>query len=313
MLKKKSAESNLSPITIKLQQNKTIEKVLIEINKLNEEKREIEKLDKFITESRSQKERVIAEISDLYVSFKIRIESIVNTLKDEFKDFTFITFDFRISYNIELYKSRFFDAYIDGRSGDRFKKFITENRDFTREELIKIINDVIDEDDSARLKTTSGSKENALVALLGCRYDIDFTRSVKYKNGTGLVDFENMTGGQKAMALLDLIFNLSKSGYPIIIDQPENDIDVSGISDDLKKLILDQKDRRQVIIATHSPNLLLLTDSENVIVAENKDNSIEYRNGGIEDKKIQEDIIDILEGGNDALKKRMQKMNIFNN
>ena len=50
-----------------------------------------------------------------------------------------------------------------------------------------------------------------------------------------------------------------------------------------------------------------------MIVAENKDNSIEYRNGGIEDKKIQEDIIDILEGGNDALKKRMQKMNIFNN
>ena len=125
-----------------------------------------------------------------------------------------------------------------------------------------------------------------------------------------MIDFENMTGGQKAMALLDLIFNLSKSGYPIIIDQPENDIDVSGISNDLRKLVLDQKERRQVIVATHSPNLLLLTDSENVIVAENESNTLKYHNGGIEVKQIQDDIVSILEGGGDALRKRMHKLNL---
>ena len=158
------------------------------------------------------------------------------------------------------------------------------------------------------MKTAGDDKESALLTLLSCKYDIDFTKSVKYKDGDDLVNFENMTGGQKAMALLDLIFNLSKGGYPIIIDQPENDIDVSGISNDLKKLILDQKERRQVIMATHSPNLLLLTDSENVIVAENKNNAIEYHNGGIENKQIQDDIINILEGGKGALEKRMQKI-----
>jgi hypothetical protein len=242
--------------------------------------------------------------------FKSRIEVIVQTLKDEFSDFTFITFDFTVSYDIGAYKDRFFDVYIDGRSGERFKKFITDGKDFSKIELTRIIKDIIDDDDTAKLKTTGGNKESALVAILSCRYDIDFTKSVKYKNGTSLVDFENMTGGQKAMALLDLIFNLSKSGYPIIIDQPENDIDVSGISDDLKKLILDQKERRQVIIATHSPNLLLLTDSENVVVAKNDKNSIEYYNDGIENENIQEDIVSILEGGADALKKRMQKLNI---
>jgi predicted ATPase len=152
--------------------------------------------------------------------------------------------------------------------------------------------------------------ESALVALLSCKYDIDFTKSVKYKDNKTLVDFENMTGGQKAMALLDLIFNLSKGGYPIIIDQPENDIDVSGISNELKKLIIDQKEKRQVIIATHSPNLLLLSDSENVIVAENKNNNIEYRNGGIENAEIQNEIVTILEGGKNALMKRMEKLNI---
>jgi len=309
---KATAEKKLKPINEKLKQNKTIEKILKEISKLDNEKKELAKLNKFVQESNNKKEELIGEVTELYLSFKAKIEGIVQTLKDAFNNFTFITFDFTVSYDISSYKSRFFDVYIDGRSGDRFKKFITDSRDFNTAELIEIIKDIIVDVDTAKLKTTGGDKEDALVTLLGCRYDIDFTKSVKYKNREGLVDFENMTGGQKAMALLDLIFNLSKSGYPIIIDQPENDIDVSGISNDLKKLLLDQKEKRQVIVATHSPNLLLLTDSENVIVAENESKIIKYHNGGIEDKQIQDDIVIILEGGEDALRKRMNKLNLKN-
>lgn len=308
---KNSTESNLKPITEKLQQNKTIEKILNEINKLDSDKKEIEKLDKFVQKSESRKEELINEIADLYLSFKDKIEGIVQTLKNTFDNFTFITFDFAVSYDLGIYKRRFFDVYIDGRSGERFRKFIDEKRDFKKTEIIEIIKNIVTDSDTAKLKITNNDKESVLITLLSCRYDIDFTKSVKYKNGEEkLVDFENMTGGQKAMALLDLIFNLSKGGYPIIIDQPENDVDVSGISNDLKKLILNQKEKRQVIMATHSPNLLLLTDSENVIVAENEDNNITYKNDGIEDKEIQGHIINILEGGKSALEKRMEKLNI---
>jgi len=305
-----ATDKKLKPINDNLQKNQTVEKILKEINKLDSEKKEIEKLNKFVQESDEKEAVLIGEVVDLYLSFKDKIEAIVQTLKDEFSNFTFITFDFTVSYDVSAYKKEFFDVYIDGRSGERFKKFINENRDFEKDELVKIIKDIIADADTAKLKTTGGDKESALIALLSCRYDIDFTKSVKYKNDDGLVDFENMTGGQKAMALLDLIFNLSKSGYPIIIDQPENDIDVSGISNDLKKLILDQKEKRQVLVATHSPNLLLLTDSENIVVAENKNNIINYHNDGIEVKQIRDDIVNILEGGADALKKRMLKLNI---
>jgi len=305
-----NTEKKLSPISNKLQQNKTLEKILKEISKLDGEKKEIEKLEKFVQESNNKKEVLIGEIADLYVSFKDKIEGIVKTIKDAFNNFTFIMFDFAVSYKIDTYKRNFFDIFIDGRSGERFRKFIDEKRDFNKIEIVEIIKDIITDKDTAKLKNAGGDKESSLITLLSCRYDIDFTKSVKYKDEEGLINFENMTGGQKAMALLDLIFNLSKSSYPIIIDQPENDIDVSGISNDLKKLILDQKEKRQVIMATHSPNLLLLTDSENVIVAENKKETIEYRNGGIENKKIQDDIINILEGGLEALAKRMQKIRV---
>lgn len=308
--RKITAEKELAPITEKLQQNKTIEKILKEINKLDGEKKETEKLDKFVKESREKEDGIISEVANLYLSFKDKINGIVQTLKDAFDNFTFVTFDFTVSYSVDEYKRSFFDVYIDGRSGECFKKFFDEKRDFNKTEIDQVIKDIVSDTPTAKLKTTGGDKESALLALLSCRYDIDFTKSVKYKDGEELVDFENMTGGQKAMALLDLIFNLSKSRYPIIIDQPENDIDVSGISNDLRKLVLDQKERRQVIVATHSPNLLLLTDSENVIVAENESNTLKYHNGGIEAKQIQGDIVNILEGGGDALRKRMQKLNL---
>jgi len=307
-----STEKLLESINDKLQKNKTIRAILKEINKINSDKEEISKLAALIKEANENKIQLIKEAVGFYLSFESKVNSIVDTLKNEFKNFTFITFDFAVSYDVAAYKQHFFDIFIDGRSGDEFKIYIDEKRDFDEGELSSIITDIVS--GVVGIKTSQGDKESALVALLSCRYDIDFTKSVKYKDkdGENLSDFENMTGGQKAMALLDLIFNLSKSNYPIIIDQPENDIDISGISNDLKKLILQQKERRQVIIATHSPNLLLLTDSENVIIANNVDNKITYENGGIEKMKIQDNIIDILEGGKEALKKRMNKLNLYN-
>lgn len=304
----------LKPIHDKLQKNKTIETILKEINELKEKVEEMSKLVDLIEKNREKETQLINETVCLYGSFEEKISKIIKTLEDEFQSFTFITFIFNISYNISDYRQNFFDVFIDGRSGDRFKEVIEKRRDFQDDELRSIINDIVTEDEKIKIKTSGGNKESALVALLSCRYDIDFTKSVKYKNTDNtLIDFENMTGGQKAMAFLDLIFNLSKSNFPIVIDQPENDIDVSGISNDLKKLILQQKEKRQVIIATHSPNLLLLVDSENVIVAENEKDNIIYQNGGIENKDIQENIINILEGGREALIARMEKLNLKNN
>ena len=298
-------EKKLLPINEKLKNNEAISSVLKEINTLKGEVESIQKLDEETKTMIKEKTSLINEVATLYLSFEKKIQSIVDTLKDEFKDLVFIMFDFTVSYMGAMYKKDFFDVFIDARYANDFNDFV--NRDFNAGELTSCIEKIVSGE--VRLKTVAGDKENALIALLNCRYDIDFTKSVKYKDGENIVNFENMTGGQASLALLDLIFNLSKSNYPIIIDQPENDIDVSGISNELSKLIQQQKERRQVIIATHSPNLLLLTDSENIIVAGNENNILKYHNGGIEDLDIQEDIVNILEGGPDALRKRMLKLN----
>ena len=303
---KNTKEQELKPINDSLEKNKSIKSIIEEINKLNTTKSAIDKLNKEIKDEEYFKNKVIDDIANLYSNYKKEIESMVGTLKDEFKDFTFITFDFIIGYNIESYKKDFIEQHINNNTSNS-ASLNSKDTDLNTGEIKTAIIDIIS--NNIKLKVSS-NLETSITSLLKCRYNIDFTKSVKYKDGDNFIDFENMTGGQKAMAFLDLIFNLSKSTYPILIDQPENDIDVSGISNDLKKILIEQKKKRQVIIATHSPNLLLLSDSENVIVAQNENNTIKYTNGGIENKNIQENIINILEGGKEALEKRMKKLNI---
>ncbi|MBN2287347.1 MAG: hypothetical protein JXI43_12925 [Tissierellales bacterium] len=87
---KRNAEKKLGPINNMLQQNKTIEKILNEISKLDGEKKELEKLNQFVKESNEKKLKLIGEVTDLYLSFKGKIEGIIQTLKDEFNYFTFI-------------------------------------------------------------------------------------------------------------------------------------------------------------------------------------------------------------------------------
>lgn len=141
-----------------------------------------------------------------------------------------------------------------------------------------------------------------------------------------------MSPGKKALVLLEIIINLTKSKCPILIDQPEDDLDNRSIYTDLVKYLKTKKYERQIIIVTHNANLVIGADAEEVIIAnqdgnEAKNNSkrFEYRSGAIENTKpvynnagellpgilnkkgIQEQICDILEGGKEAFELRMKK------
>jgi hypothetical protein len=84
------------------------------------------------------------------------------------------------------------------------------------------------------------------------------------------------------------------------------------ISKDIVDFIKAQKEKRQVIIASHNANLVVCSDSEEVLVSENINNNFKYKTGAIEDLSIRESIIEILEGGRTAIKKRYDKLNLNN-
>ena len=109
--------------------------------------------------------------------------------------------------------------------------------------------------------------------------------------------------GQRASALI--LFILSQNANDIIlIDQPEDDLDNKVIYDEVIKAISQKKTGSQFVFATHNANIPVLGDSERVLVAEYQDTKIDISQGNIDLADTHKQIVEIMEGGQDAFEKR---------
>lgn len=170
------------------------------------------------------------------------------------------------------------------------------------------------------------SLESVLSTIFGDWYN------VHYQVLSDKDTIESMSPGKKGLVLLELLIGLDEEKCPILIDQPEDDLDNRSIYKDLVDYIRKRKHERQIIIVTHNANVVLGSDSEEVIIAnqegddaKNEQARFEYRSGSIEnnmplyDEKgetkkgvlnkegIQTQICDILEGGFEAFEQRRNK------
>lgn len=126
------------------------------------------------------------------------------------------------------------------------------------------------------------------------------------------VELLSLSPGTKGVVLLLLYLALDTSDTrPLIIDQPEGNLDSESVYSLLSKYFREAKRKRQIIIVTHNPNLVVNTDAEQVIVVKTtKDSGIPtftYDSGPLEDAQIREDICRIMEGGKDAFNKRNER------
>jgi hypothetical protein len=123
-------------------------------------------------------------------------------------------------------------------------------------------------------------------------------------------NISNASAGQKTCSILTFI--LSYGTTPLILDQPEDDLDnhlVYGlIVDRLRK----SKENRQLLVVTHNANIPVNGDSEYILAmdSESKYLQIAYE-GTIEEKPIKKEICDVMEGGEDAFKLRSQRYEII--
>lgn len=109
--------------------------------------------------------------------------------------------------------------------------------------------------------------------------------------------------GQRASALIIFILTLKENDL-IIIDQPEDDLDNQTIYLDVISELIKLKDQTQFVFATHNPNIPVLGDSEQVISCSFKADTIGIKIGSIDSKEIQKNIVDIMEGGDEAFNLR---------
>jgi len=111
------------------------------------------------------------------------------------------------------------------------------------------------------------------------------------------------SAGQKTAAIL--AFLLSYGNEPMILDQPEDDLDNQLIYDLIVCQLHENKKRRQIIVVTHNPNIVVNGDAELVIVLDVVNGQTQIvQQGGLQEKDVREKICKIMEGGEDAFKRR---------
>ncbi|WP_415517687.1 MAG: TrlF family AAA-like ATPase [Desulfovibrio aminophilus] len=116
--------------------------------------------------------------------------------------------------------------------------------------------------------------------------------------------------GQRASALLLYVLSQQQNDV-IIIDQPEDDLDNQTIYDDVIKLIRELKPHTQFIFATHNANFPVLGDAEQVHACQYQDEKVTTLSGSIDARQVQEAIINIMEGGQEAFNRRKEVYNLW--
>jgi energy-coupling factor transporter ATP-binding protein EcfA2 len=141
--------------------------------------------------------------------------------------------------------------------------------------------------------------------------------TVRYEISYDGVDIRKLSPGTRGIVLLLLYLALDDSDdRPLIIDQPEENLDPKSVFDELVALFVAAKAKRQVIMVTHNANLVINTDADQIIVASAGPHPagglppITYVSGGLESAEIRKAVCDILEGGEAAFRERARRLRV---
>jgi ABC-type cobalamin/Fe3+-siderophores transport system ATPase subunit len=137
-------------------------------------------------------------------------------------------------------------------------------------------------------------------------YQVQNKFTIKYRGK----ELQHHSLGQRASALILFVLNQQENDL-IIVDQPEDDLDNQTIYEDVIKLIRNLKPHTQFLFATHNANFPVLGDAEQIHSCRYEDDKITIHAGSIDSPVLQKEIVDIMEGGEDAFNKRKEIYGIW--
>ncbi len=221
-------------------------------------------------------------------------EKINGTSKKEFKGYNFCK------------KAEYHDQYLK----NEFYNFCF-NEQYSNEERLKIINNNTELDKALKGATYEQIEDFKRLKINGFieKYSKEITEisDIATSNGIG------NTPGEISLMYYKFITEENDNDFDVlIIDQPEDDINPNRIKNYLNKYLNSIKDKKQVIIVTHNPLLVVNLDVDNVIYLNKINNRIEVKNGALEyeNKEKGYSILDLvkenLDGGYDAIERRLK-------
>ena len=142
--------------------------------------------------------------------------------------------------------------------------------------------------------------------VLYCLGYLEPTYSLRWA-GKGL---DLLSPGERGALLLVFYLLIDKDKNPLLIDQPEENLDNRTVYKNLVPCVNEARRRRQIILVTHNPNLAVVCDADQVIAASLASDgscALSYTSGAIENPRTSEAIVDVLEGTKPAFEKRDHK------
>lgn len=113
--------------------------------------------------------------------------------------------------------------------------------------------------------------------------------------------------GQRSAALL--AFLLSHGEEPILLDQPEDDLDNQLVYDLIVQQLRQIKTRRQVVVVTHNANIVVNGDAEHIVALDVRHGQVAaVSSGGLQEQEVRTRICDVMEGGTEAFRKRYRRI-----
>ncbi|MEN2435805.1 TrlF family AAA-like ATPase [Weeksellaceae bacterium A-14] len=327
----KNLKDSIQPFLKDEQLKKTIETLSQSIANDKKALTDIENLTKKIREKKVQLDNSKEEIFRIYKNNYREYISIIDTLKSRTVELEKdgLGIEGKALYHFSRLRKGLLDLS-DGRSASyRQYDILDERRKSTDEvafeNILKKIKELFESIVNGVYVLNSRTTIPNAIKILLEDYFFDYWE-ITYKNDK----LGEMSTGKASFVILMLIIGLSKSKAPILIDQPEDNLDNRSITTDLVNYLRTKKLERQIIVVTHNANIVVNADAENVIVAnqrgQNYDETsspfkFDYINGAIENSfdkiitekdllksmGIREHIADIVEGGKDAFIMREKK------
>lgn len=269
-------------------------------------------------------------VKEFYDQIKKSIDVEIAECQDELGDSS-ITIDAALRFNPSFYET-FLGFINQAKRGSYYG--VTEGRSLLRnycenvsdwqseEEVFSALDKIIDAlhfdkrtnpqypADQSREIFAQVAGDNRVVDLYDYVYGLEFLET-KYDLKVDNKDLSELSPGERGGLLLIFYLALDRRHIPLIIDQPEDNLDNKSVYQVLVAFIRRAKAHRQIIMVTHNPNLAVVADAEQLIhVSIDKmdgKNEFSYCSGAIENRKINEAVVDILEGTRPAFDNRRLK------
>lgn len=260
-------------------------------------------------------------VLNVYIEVKTKIDEIIaenNDLLDKYR--INIDASFGVKTNFVTKFLNFISlnkvgTFYGKENADKQILTILNNKDFNNFDSVKgVLNEIIkalfeDLRQEPLQETSIENQVSEVTELYDYLFSLDFLE-YNYELKQGEKSLEQLSPGEKGALLLIFYLLLDNNDIPLIIDQPEDNLDNNSVANVLVPFIKKAKGKRQIILVTHNPNLAVVADAEQVIYVEldkENHNTFSFKSGAIENPSINECIVKVLEGAMPAFNKRKQK------